>query len=426
MTIRLARRLIAGIAITALAAAGCSSDSSSTKAASKPGDSSRAVAGDSTSSSTSSKASTDVDAANPKYAKTGPYPVGVTTLTLGDRKVEVWYPSTASATEGKTKDSYAIKSWLAPTLTALLPADVNPLFETDAYRDVTAASDGPYPLILFRHGYAGYRDQSTFLTTHLASWGFVVASPDQREIGLEFLGGIAGKPDVPRDAQEVMRSTVDLVRSENDSTTSVLHSIVKPGKIGVTGHSMGGFASAQFASQPDVGVYVPLAAGIGNDGDTEAAAVKPANVPSLFMFGSIDTVVPPETTRAAFAAAEPPTRLVVLGGSGHLNGFSDICMIGASGGGIVKLAIDNGLPVPENLTKLGTDGCQAEATPSKDLWPVTDHFVTAMMRYYLGLDEEPIGLNASTAKTFTGFRVTYKERLTAAPAAASSSSTVEP
>jgi hypothetical protein len=80
------------------------------------------------------------------------------------------------------------------------------------------------------------------------------------------------------------------------------------------------------------------------------------------MFGSIDTVVLPETTRAGFHQAAEPTRLVELGGSGHLNGFSDICMIGAEGGGIVKIAIDNGLPVPENLTKLGTDGCQSTAT----------------------------------------------------------------
>ena len=35
---------------------------------------------------------------------------------------------------------------------------------------------GPYPLVLFSHGFAGYRLQSTFLTTHLASWGFVVAA----------------------------------------------------------------------------------------------------------------------------------------------------------------------------------------------------------------------------------------------------------
>ena len=37
---------------------------------------------------------------------------------------------------------------------------------------------GPHPLIVFSHGNSGFRRQSTFLTTHLASRGFVVAAPD--------------------------------------------------------------------------------------------------------------------------------------------------------------------------------------------------------------------------------------------------------
>ena len=37
---------------------------------------------------------------------------------------------------------------------------------------------GRFPLVVFSHGYAGFRDQSTFLTSWLASWGFVVAAPD--------------------------------------------------------------------------------------------------------------------------------------------------------------------------------------------------------------------------------------------------------
>ncbi|MGB2758257.1 MAG: dienelactone hydrolase family protein, partial [Acidimicrobiia bacterium] len=293
------------IALLIAVSTGCSNDDSG-KAASETDRTVKSGATSSSSEKPSTSSTPNPDTANPAYAKQGPYTVGVTTLTLGDRKVEVWYPANAAAADGKTKDTYAIKSWLTPALANILPADANPLFETNAYRDITTSKDGPFPLVLFRHGYAGYRDQSTFLTTHLASWGMVVASPDQREVGLEFLGGVMGKPDVERDPQEVMRSTVDLVRSENDSATSVLFGVVKAGKIGVTGHSLGGFASSVFANQPDVAVYVPIAAGVGNDGDSEAATAVAAKVPSLFMFGSIDTVVLPETTRAGFhQAAEP-------------------------------------------------------------------------------------------------------------------------
>src|SRR6185369_2675478 len=35
-----------------------------------------------------------------------------------------------------------------------------------------------YPLILMAHGFCGSRLNYEYLTTHLASWGFVVAAPD--------------------------------------------------------------------------------------------------------------------------------------------------------------------------------------------------------------------------------------------------------
>ena len=47
-----------------------------------------------------------------------------------------------------------------------------------ALRDAAPADLSPCPLVVFSHGNSGLRRQSTFLTTHLASWGFVVAAPD--------------------------------------------------------------------------------------------------------------------------------------------------------------------------------------------------------------------------------------------------------
>src|SRR5262245_22718938 len=37
---------------------------------------------------------------------------------------------------------------------------------------------GRFPLVLVAHGHCGLRTNYTYLTTHLASWGFVVAAPD--------------------------------------------------------------------------------------------------------------------------------------------------------------------------------------------------------------------------------------------------------
>ena len=112
------------------------------------------------------------------YAGPGPYAAGVTTLDMDGVPVEVWYPVDATSVAGKPKDVYHIRDSLPQAVQALIPESVNPPFTEDAYRDVPATADGPFPLVLFSHGFAGIRLQSTFLTTHLAQWGFVVASPE--------------------------------------------------------------------------------------------------------------------------------------------------------------------------------------------------------------------------------------------------------
>src|SRR5262249_56282777 len=47
----------------------------------------------------------------------------------------------------------------------------------DAVRDA-GPRPGSYPLVMFSHGFGGHRRQSTFLCTHLASHGYVVAACD--------------------------------------------------------------------------------------------------------------------------------------------------------------------------------------------------------------------------------------------------------
>ncbi len=95
----------------------------------------------------------------------GPYTVGVTTMSFTDARgkdlvVEVWYPG--EAVEGDTPDPYE------PTV-----------LSGTAYRGLVPDLRGaPYPVLAFSHGMAGIRFQSVFLTEHLASWGYVVVSPD--------------------------------------------------------------------------------------------------------------------------------------------------------------------------------------------------------------------------------------------------------
>jgi len=132
----------------------------------------------------------------------------VTTLSLGDREVEVWYPADRSAADGKQRDTYHLRDWLGPAAQQALDKVVadqdlpkgtaDPARETEAYRDIPAGDAGPFPVVLFSHGVVSYRAASSFLTAHLASWGFVVAAPDFLERGI---AAELGSPPRPRSAR---------------------------------------------------------------------------------------------------------------------------------------------------------------------------------------------------------------------------------
>ena len=142
-----------------------------------------------------------------------------------------------------------------------------------------------------------------------------------------------------------------------------------------------------------------------------AGTRDPANLPdkpSLWLTGRTDAVAAVEGVEAAYGAAKTPKRLLVIDDSGHL-APSDLCAIGEGGGGIVKIALDAGLPVPENLQRLGTDGCGPESLPVREAWPVIRHFVAAQMRWAFGIDAQPVGLSQGASAAFPAVSFEYEE-----------------
>lgn len=335
------------------------------------------------------------------YRDAGPYAAGVTTIAMGERDVEIWYPVEPGAVGGRSRDAYFIRDWLPDVIDALLPADANPPFETNAYREAPASDDGPFPLVVFAHGAASFRMQSTVLTTHLATWGFVVVSPDYLERGL---GNALGQPPAePLEDLVVTRSAVDLAKRENTTAGGLLEGVISADRVAITGHSAGGGSSFRFGSEPDVVTYIPLSAGSRSDPGSFP------NVPSMWLTGDIDGIASVEGVVNAFESAASPSRIVIVEGGGHL-APTDLCRIGASGGGVVQIGIDAGLPVPESLQRLGTDGCQEGALPAEAGWPIFNHFVTAQLRWAFGLDDEPVGLSQDVQSDFPEANFTYDSR----------------
>ena len=339
----------------------------------------------------------------PVYESPGPYAAGVTTLDLPDRKVEVWYPANKSAAKGAVRDSYDLLTKVPPAIAALLPAGTDVTFETDAYREIKASKKGPFPLVLMTHGVAGYREQLSYLATHLASWGFVVVSPDILERGLA--AQLGSPPPVPRDDIAVMRDAVALVRAKSDAPGTLQGRVKKDG-LAVTGQSAGGSSAIRYASsEPGVVTYIPISASTFNRA-TEGQLTLPS-IPSMWITGTADQIVPVASVEAAFKRASAPARFAAIDGAGHAT-VTDICPIGGQGG-LLGVADRAGLPIPAELKQLAVDGCQTGGAPYAEVWGAVQHLVTAQLRAAYGLDRKPKGLNAATAAKFAPLTVRYEE-----------------
>ncbi|HXB36217.1 MAG TPA: hypothetical protein VNU75_00805 [Acidimicrobiales bacterium] len=164
------------------------------------------------------------------FTSPGPFGVGETTLTLptDGAPVEVWYPATQASIVGQPVATYDVSAWLPPALQKLIPAGFSVTYPSGGVRGI-AVAPGRYPLVVFSHGYAGFRDQSTFLTSFLASWGFVVAAPDHYSRDLtEVLGGPTGATAKTTDVDD-LEATIALIAHENatagarSTTTSTPH-----------------------------------------------------------------------------------------------------------------------------------------------------------------------------------------------------------
>src|SRR5688500_6945157 len=81
---------------------------------------------------------------------------------------EVWYPAAAEHAGADLDPARRDRYLLAPGYPEVWQA---------AIRDA-APVGGTFPFVVFSHGFAGHRRQSTFFCTHLASHGYAVASVD--------------------------------------------------------------------------------------------------------------------------------------------------------------------------------------------------------------------------------------------------------
>jgi len=327
----------------------------------------------------------------------GPFAAGETTLHLpAGEPVEVWYPATTASAAGRAIATYNVADWLPATLRAQVPAGYEVTYPTGGVRGLPVAA-GRFALVVFCHGFSGFRDQSTFLTSWLATWGFVVAAPDlaDNDLTAVFEGHLAGS--TVADVVEVER-TIMLMESESATAGSPFEGRVDSGRIATVGHSLGGEISEQVAAvDPSVTTFIGMAgASVGAFDQGGGAPVdRVPDKPGMLMAGADDHVAVPLAIAGGYKAMKPPKRLIVLGRSGHLV-FADVCQVGKAQGGLLAIAAAVHITVPPELRPLAVDGCQPPDLPVTEAWPAVRQSVTAQLRYVFGFDASPAGLSGLT------------------------------
>lgn len=315
----------------------------------------------------------------------GPFPVGVTTWALPDgTPVEIWYPAVAGTT-GTT--SYDLRDYTPDFLAPLLVNAADTTFEFEASRDAEASVEGPFPLVVFSHGFTGMRVQSTFLTAHLASYGMVVAAPDHASRDLRnVLGGVASGDQAEAVAELV--AMIDLASAPPDAVSGLARALDIT-RVALLGHSAGGASVQGAANDPRVAGFIAMAAG----GPPEGFDIP--GIPSLFMAGTTDRVVSAsERTRPAHLASASPSWYLEIAQTGH-NGFDDFCLLGG-GTGIIGVAENAGLgailQAQPALRTLGEDGCLPPAADVSLAHPLIQHAVTAWLVWLWGATGDSAGL----------------------------------
>jgi len=195
----------------------------------------------------------------------GPYDVGVRVVNIDYKgqtmPVMVWYPAEASS-QAPYLYNTSIKGVAVKNAMPYQPA-------------------GPFPLIVFSHGMGGCAPQHVFINEELASHGYVVYAPDHDESAMCH---IRGKPEISSARLtfsvlknnfdlsgvvmdlfgEMMRernydfsyrpaeikAVIDRALADNADVSSFMYGMIDPAKIGMSGHSLGGYTGLMIAGMP--------------------------------------------------------------------------------------------------------------------------------------------------------------------------------
>jgi dienelactone hydrolase len=184
-----------------------------------------------------------------------------------------------------------------------------------------AAHPGPWPLVVFGHGFATTPFRYRRLVRAWAAAGYLVAAP-------LFPLGNADAPGGPDESDIVnqprdMSFVITRLLAASASSTSPLHGLVDPTRIAVAGQSDG--AETAFAAAYERPWHDPrVRAAVILSGAKLGGHVRLVSrtAPLLAVQGTADRINPPVYTLDLFRAVGRPKFLLLLGHAGHLGPYT--------------------------------------------------------------------------------------------------------
>ena len=332
--------------------------------------------------------------------------MGVRTLQLDDRPVEVWYPVEPTAVEGQSSEMFDSINAISEVLRPFIPGDLGGEVDTGTYRDAPPATEGgPFPTAAYSHGSPGYRQAATFLTGHLASHGVITIAVEHLGRSLSTLLTPLAGADTPEDDVADLLDALDLVGSDPG-----LGSVVDTSRMVVIGHSAGA-RTAALATADDRVVGVVLLAGVPQELAT--------NRPALMVAFENDAVIDPAGIWSLHQSLDNSV-FVNIAGTGHAAPI-DACPLIQDRGGLTELREALG----EAIVRAGEDGCLPKDTDARAVQDLLRIYITGFVYEALGLSEGPVNLTAEAADLVAGVELRgFNEPPTTTATAAPETTTV--
>lgn len=214
---------------------------------------------------------------------------------------------------GTLDDTFHDTQWGEYAVTVYFPADYE---GTDL---VPAREDGPFPPVVFVHGYLGQIDTNEWVGWHLASWGYVTA----------LLGVPSNWRFAPQQWADGIKGAIDYLL-EQDGAGFALEGMIDEENIGATGHSIGAMGSVLATSQDGrIDACVPMApayydGGGGMDEYFSVMVEACGNIEAAVQLqvGTKDRLCPPGGVQTYYDTMTAPREIVMFAGGNHMGFMS--------------------------------------------------------------------------------------------------------